>query len=340
MKKIVLLLTAVICCISCKKEENSQKKYAEDAIIAEYAIPLGFCKDFLVKDGEIYTLYSNSRFGDSESPLSIKKINKKGEVTILSIIDNLFYNDMGMELSPQKDSIYLVTNTPTSVGRKVYALPFNFNREKEYTTPSEMLTNIRQLDENKYILVGDRQSRLLLFDAKTKSCTYIAGRAPIRGGIKDGKGNEASFHRIDKIVIINKVIYVVDTDKNLRKIVYDAASDSYNVTTLIANSPQDLRDIFSDEDNNLLVLSDKVYKFDPTNNTLLQYFIDDTKEEITTEGRTLITNLLKVKLSQPNSYTHISWSSVNRIFIDKNDLYIDDTVHFFKFSNYKKIFVK
>lgn len=339
MKKIVLLLTAVICYISCKKEENSQKEYVEDAIIAEYAIPLGFCKDFLVKDGEIYTIYSNSRFGDSESPLSIKKINKKGEVTILSRIDHLFYSDMGMELSPQKDSIYLVTNRPTSVGRKVYALPFNSNREKEYTTPSEMLTNIRQLDENKYILVGNRQSRLLLFDAKTKSCTYIAGTA-VTSGIKDGKGNEASFHRIDKIVIINKVIYVVDTDKNLRKIVYDAASDSYNVTTLIANSPQDLRDIFSDEDNNLLVLSDKVYKFDPTNNTLRQYFIDDTKEEITTEGRTLITNLLKVKLSQPNSYTQISWSSVNRIFIDKNDLYIDDTVHFFKFSNYKKIFVK
>ena len=82
MKKIVLLLTAVICCISCKKEENNQKKYVEDAIIAEYAIPLGFCKDFLVKDGEIYTLYSGNRFGDSESPLSIKKINKKGEVTI------------------------------------------------------------------------------------------------------------------------------------------------------------------------------------------------------------------------------------------------------------------
>ena len=338
MKKIVLLLTAVICCISCKKEENSQKKYGENVISAEYAIPLGFCHDFLVKDGEVYTLYSGDRYGNFNP--SIKKINKKGEVTILSRIDHLFFNNMGMELSPQKDSIYLVTNPPTSVGRSVYALPFNFNREKEYTTPSEMLTDIRQLDENKYILVGNRQSRLLLFDAKTKSCTYIAGRAPIRGGIKDGKGNEASFHRIDKIVIINKVIYVVDTDKNLRKIVYDAASDSYNVTTLIANSPQDLRDIFSDEDNNLLVLSDKVYKFDPTNNTLLQYFIDDTKEEITAEGRTLTTNLLKVKLSQPNSYTQISWSSVNRIFIDKNNLYIDNTVHFFKFSNYKKIFVK
>ena len=244
-----------------------------------------------------------------------------------------------MELSPQKDSIYLVTNPPTSVGRSVYALPFNFNRQKEYTTPSEMLTDIKQLDEDKYILVGDRESRLLLFESKSKSCTYIAGTAATRG-IKDGKGNEASFGRIDNVVIINKVIYVVDTDKNLRKIVYDAASDSYNVTTLIANSPQNLRDIFSDEDNNLLVLSDKVYKFDPTNNTLLQYFIDDTKEEITTEGRTLITNLLRVKLSQPNSYTQISWSSVNRIFIDKNNLYIDNTFHFFKFSNYKKIFVK
>ena len=32
MKKIVLLLTAVICYISCKKEENSQKEYVEDAI--------------------------------------------------------------------------------------------------------------------------------------------------------------------------------------------------------------------------------------------------------------------------------------------------------------------
>ena len=338
MKKIVLLLTAVICYISCKKEENSQKEYVEDAIIAEYAIPLGFCQDFLVKDGEIYTLYSNSRFGDSESPLSIKKINKKGEVTILSRIDNLFYNDMGMELSPQKDSIYLVTNPPTSVGRSVYALPFNFNREKEYTTPSEMLTDIRQLDENKYILVGNRQSRLLLFDAKTKSCTYIAGTA-VTSGIKDGKGNEASFRRIDKIVIINKVIYVVDTNKNLRKIVYDAASDSYNVTTLIADFPKNLRDIFSDEDNNLLVLSDKVYKFDPTNNTLRQYFIDDTKEEVIAERHTL-SIILQVKLSQPNSYTQISWSYVNRIFIDKNDLYIHNDFYFFKFSNYKKIFVK
>ena len=338
MKKIVLLLTAVICYISCKKEENSQKEYVEDAIIAEYAIPLGFCKDFLVKDGEIYTLYSNSRFGDSESPLSIKKINKKGEVTILSRIDNLFYSDMGMELSPQKDSIYLVTNPPTSVGRKVYALPFNSNREKEYTTPSEMLTNIRQLDENKYILVGNRQSRLLLFDAKTKSCTYIAGTA-VTSGIKDGKGNEASFRRIDKIVIINKVIYVVDTNKNLRKIVYDAASDSYNVTTLIADFPKNLRDIFSDEDNNLLVLSDKVYKFDTTNNTLRQYFIDDTKEEVIAERHTL-SIILQVKLSQPNSYTQISWSYVNRIFIDKNDLYLYNDFYFFKFSNYKKIFVK
>ena len=135
------------------------------------------------------------------------------------------------------------------------------------------------------------------------------------------------------------MIYVVDTDKNLRKIVYDAASDSYNVTTLIANSPQNLRDIFSDEDNNLLVLSDKVYKFDPTNNTLRQYFIDDTKEEVIAERHTL-SIILEVKLSQPNSYTQISWSSVNRIFIDKNNLYIDNTFHFFKFSNYKKIFVK
>ena len=42
MKKIALLLTAVICCISCKKEENSQKKYGENVISAEYAIPLGF----------------------------------------------------------------------------------------------------------------------------------------------------------------------------------------------------------------------------------------------------------------------------------------------------------
>ena len=338
MKKIVILLIAITSYISCKKEENHQNKYGEDAIIAEYAIPLGFCKDFLVKDGEVYTLYSGDRYGDFDP--SIKKINKKGEVTILSRIEHLFFNNMGMALSPQNDSIYLVTDPPFSVGRNVYALPFNSNREKEYTTPSEMLTDIRQFDENKYILVGDRQSRLLLFDAKTKSCTYIAGTAPIRGGIKDGKGNEASFNRIDKIVIINKVIYVVDTDKNLRKIVYDAASDSYNVTTLIANFPQNLKDIFSDEDNNLLVLSDKVYKFDPTNNTLLQYFIDDTKEEITTEGRTLITNLLRVKLSQPNSYTQINWSSVNRIFIDKNDLYIDNTFNFFKFSNYKKIFVK
>ena len=243
-----------------------------------------------------------------------------------------------MELSPQKDSIYLVTNPPTSVGRSVYALPFNFNREKEYTTPSEMLTDIRQLDENKYILVGNRQSRLLLFDAKTKSCTYIAGTA-VTSGIKDGKGNEASFRRIDKIVIINKVIYVVDTNKNLRKIVYDAASDSYNVTTLIADFPKNLRDIFSDEDNNLLVLSDKVYKFDPTNNTLRQYFIDDTKKEVIAERHTL-SIILQVKLSQPNSYTQISWSYVNRIFIDKNDLYLYNDFYFFKFSNYKKIFVK
>ena len=192
MRKIVLLLTAVICCISCKKEENSQKKYGENVISAEYAIPLGFCHDFLVKDGEVYTLYSGDRYGNFNP--SIKKINKKGEVTILSRIDHLFFNNMGMELSPQKDSIYLVTNPPTSVGRSVYALPFNFNREKEYTTPSEMLTDIRQLDENKYILVGNRQSRLLLFDAKTKSCTYIAGTA-VTSGIKDGKGNEASFRR-------------------------------------------------------------------------------------------------------------------------------------------------
>lgn len=336
MKKIVLLLTAVICCISCKKEENSQKKYGENVISAEYAIPLGFCHDFLVKDGEVYTLYSGDRYGNFNP--SIKKINKKGEVTILSRIDHLFFNNMGMELSPQKDSIYLVTNPPTSVGRSVYALPFNFNREKEYTTPSEMLTDIRQLDENKYILVGNRQSRLLLFDAKTKSCTYIAGTA-VTSGIKDGKGNEASFRRIDKIVIINKVIYVVDTNKNLRKIVYDAASDSYNVTTLIVDFPKNLRDIFSDEDNNLLVLSDKVYKFDPTNNTLRQYFIDDTKEEVIAERHTL-SIILQVKLSQPNSYTQISWSYVNRIFIDKNDLYIHNDFYFFKFSNYKKIFVK
>ena len=221
----------------------------------------------------------------------------------------------------------------------MYALPFNSNREKEYTTPSEMLTNIKQLDEDKYILVGDRESRLLLFESKSKSCTYIAGSAATRG-IKDGKGNEASFGRIDNVVIINKVIYIVDTDKNLRKIVYDVASNSYNVTTLIANFPENLRDIFSDEDNNLLVLSDKVYKFDSTNNTLNQYFIDDTKEEVTAEGRILIYNLLQVKLSKPNSYTQINWSSVNRIFIDKNDLYIDNTFNFFKFSNYKKIFVK
>ena len=64
MKKIVLLLTAVICCISCKKEENSQKKYGENVISAEYAIPLGFCHDFLVKDGEVYTLYSGDRYGN------------------------------------------------------------------------------------------------------------------------------------------------------------------------------------------------------------------------------------------------------------------------------------
>ena len=337
MKKIIILLIVITSYISCKKEENHQKKYGVDAIIAEYAIPLGFCKDFLVKDGEVYTLYSGDRYGDFDP--SIKKINKKGEVTILSRIEHLFFNNMGMALSPQKDSIYLVTDPPFSVGRNVYALPFNSNREKEYTTPSEMLTDIKQLDEDKYILVGDRESRLLLFESKSKSCTYIAGTAATRG-IKDGKGNEASFGRIDNVVIINKVIYVVDTDKNLRKIVYDAASDSYNVTTLIANSPQNLRDIFSDEDNNLLVLSDKVYKFDPTNNTLRQYFIDDTKKEVIAERHTLITNLLRVKLSQPNSYTQISWSSVNRIFIDKNNLYIDNTFHFFKFSNYKKIFVK
>ena len=300
MKKIVLLLTAVICCISCKKEENGQKKYGENVISAEYAIPLGFCHDFLVKDGEVYTLYSGDRYGNFNP--SIKKINKEGEVTILSRIDHLFFNNMGMELSPQ------------------------------------MLTDIRQLDENKYILVGNRQSRLLLFDAKTKSCTYIAGTA-VTSGIKDGKGNESSFRRIDKIVIINKVIYVVDTNKNLRKIVYDAASDSYNVTTLIADFPKNLRDIFSDEDNNLLVLSDKVYKFDPTNNTLRQYFIDDTKEEVIAERHTL-SIVLEVKLSQPNSYTQISWSYVNRIFIDKNDLYLYNDFYFFKFSNYKKIFVK
>jgi len=53
MKKIIILLIVITSYISCKKEENHQKKYGVDAIIAEYAIPLGFCKDFLVKDGEV-----------------------------------------------------------------------------------------------------------------------------------------------------------------------------------------------------------------------------------------------------------------------------------------------
>ena len=110
MKKIIILLIAITSYISCKKEENHQKKYGEDAIIAEYAIPLGFCKDFLVKDGEVYTLHSGDRYGDFDP--SIKKINKKGEVTILSRIEHLFFNNMGMALSPQKDSIYLVTDPP------------------------------------------------------------------------------------------------------------------------------------------------------------------------------------------------------------------------------------
>lgn len=328
MKKIVFLLMISLLFSCQKKQEEIVRDPYEGYIETDYIADIGFAKDFIIKNEEVYFYHTSHPFKEPNYYyFTINKLDKKGDITILHQPNSEYHgNEMCLALSKDEDSFYLCTGSPI-YGRRIYKFSFDDFTETKYSIPYSRriprITRISLYDDNSYILFDSENTQMLRFFEDTQTTEIIAGAGrsyTLSDGIIDGVGLNATLGGTERMLVVDGIIYVIDYGNNLRRL-EQISNNVFRVETLISNFNVPLLDLAVDSDKNILVLGDIVYKLN-TKEKKLEKFYKETRLNFVDRKREL-------------TYSGNIGNSFSRLLIKGGDMYLYSHHIFIKISDYK-----
>lgn len=304
-----LLLTAL--CIgfySCSDNGNDDYDPLKDLVEIDYVADLGYFKDMTINtDGAVYALAYDQSATTSAYP--VKKVLADGSISLLNISwGDHFGNTLRItntndgklywtsDMSPDRDKILTFSDNFSGIGTiKIKGTDGPFS-------PAPRLTAIAPYENNSLVVfdVSYRQLKRYYFSLNTD--IVMAGSE--KDEVKDGVGLKAGFSYVNRILPYGNILYVLDKSKNIRMV--EMQESLPKVTTVLADSPVEIRDMAIDADGNFyLATTQGLYTLKKGSKNI---------KLITEKGSVDI----KTKDGKPNT---LHFSVIDNLYIKGNDLY-------------------
>ena len=295
---------------SCKSDHIEPNNMYDDHVFVDYITSTGYIKDLHVtNDNDVYYLTGHS----------ISKINQSRQISLINDLpEDQFGNSMGITQS-ENGNLYYVSNAKNTI--------YNYSLNSSTTTfhlvtPASRMTCIKKFDDNSFIVYDYADSVTGFYSGLKRYFPNLDLTVEIAGSenyeIVDGIGENASFGFVTNMLVVNEVIYVIDSRNNLRKI--EKVGEEFSAITLISEYPNNFNGIAVENNGDILLLIDNVgiFKLNNSNNTLEEY----------------LTGEIKFRDANANSSTWTDWSYFRRFDIQNNDLYLTSGRGLIKISNY------
>lgn len=297
MKKRILLVAVLqlfLTLNSCSSDSGSSPTNEPEEIKGEIKIDYKVSKpnsDFVVSnDNSVYIVGQDE---NADYNIHLQKVDLKGVVSKLKTVKFTDFFKSILSIT-NLDEVLLISPSNDADINKIFRFENNFSELNPFYTMKAIsspfaskirLTTICNNNDKTYFVFDYNAKNIKRVITDLNGDVFVAGSG--KEEIKDGKGLSAGFSYVTRIISLNNVLYLIDSEydsgtatylnSTIRKLEY--LNNEWNVTTLVSSTTDHYKDIAFDSKNDLYVLIQNkgIFKLNLQNNNLSPFKEGETK---------------------------------------------------------------